>query len=95
MSNLCNPTIEAWLLEETKLYLTSKMKLSGKVSLYQSFVNYCQLREVSPVELRAFSKVVESLITQHFKVLSPKTRDQRGIFFKGIQLKSGTSHITL
>src|SRR5579875_1141080 len=87
MSSLSNSTIEAWLLAETEPSLYSKVRLSGETSLYQRYVDFCQLQGVVPAELRVFSKEIESLIQQHFSVSSPKTRDQRGILYKGIQLK--------
>ena len=84
MSSLYNPTIEAWLLGYTEVSLRSTVRLSG---LYNSFDDYCQLQGVPPVGVKEFSRGVEFLMARHFQILSPKARDQRGVVFKGIQLK--------
>ena len=84
MSFFYNPTIEAWFLQETEFSLGVEVRLA---SLYQSFVNYCESREVPPVELRDFTRILELLIIQHICVEPPKMRDHKGVLYKGIQLK--------
>lgn len=88
MSSFNNSTIEVCLLEQTEPSFKSKIRLSEEMSLYQNYVIYCQPQGVNPVELRALSKAVEFLLEKHFLISSPKTRDQQGILYKGIKLRS-------
>lgn len=82
------PTVEAWLLEQTELAPTSKVRLSGEASLFQSYINYCQSNRQPSLALKSFSREFDYLSALYYKNSFIKCRAREGIVFRGIQLKS-------
>lgn len=80
-------TIERWFLETCEVSTNSLARLSGENSLYESYREFCQREESTPVGIKQFAKTVELLIARYFDQIFTKTRDHKGVFFKEVILR--------
>lgn len=82
--------LDRWILESIQIDPHASIRLNGENSLYQTYQQACSQQEMPPLSLRHFTRRLEVLLEFHFHIATTKTRDYKGTFFLGIQLKSNS-----
>jgi len=84
--------LDEWILHYIEIDTDVTTRLSGEGSLYQAYLETCQQQRQVPVSRRLFTKRLEAFLEFHFGIPSTKTRDQKGIVFPAVKLKSTLIH---
>ena len=79
--------LEQWFLNRCEKSLDSSVRLTGENSLYEEYLNYSSKVGSPTVGVKEFAKRLELLMALYYQELDVKTRDGKGILFRGILLK--------
>ena len=84
--------LDDWILNSIEIDTEVTTRLTGDASLYEAYREVCrEQKQPPPMSLRAFTKRLEALLEFHFKLPSTKMRDQKGMLFPAVKLKSANS----